>query len=115
MPVSISIALDKAAVAAKVAADKKRALILVTNEFVKDANYYCKEQTGELERSALRASNYEKGEAVWNTPYAKRQYYTGQPSHDKNPNAEILWAHKAHAEHNAKYQGMIQDVVDGKV
>lgn len=107
--------IDKAAIRAKVEADKKKALPIITNEFIKDANYYCKEDTGELERSAIRASKPEEGEAVWDTPYAKRQYYTGQPSTDKNPNASTLWAHKADAENRKKYQQMYQDIVNGKV
>lgn len=114
MAFSIFVKTDIAAIKAKVEADKKKALPIITNEFIKDANFYCKEDSGELQRSAIKASRPEKGEAIWQTPYAKRQYYTGIPSTDRNPNASTLWAHKADAEHRAKYQKMLQKIIEGK-
>ena len=40
------------------------------------------------------ASRPQDGLAIWDTPYAKRRYYTGTPSKDKNQNASLQWVKK---------------------
>lgn len=111
----VRVTLNKAAVRARVHTASEKATFAITNEFVKDANFYCKEDTGELERSAIRASEPEKGLAVWDTPYAKRQFYTGKASHDKNPNATTLWAERAKKKNLAKYGRMAQKIINQEV
>jgi hypothetical protein len=112
---SVRVELNKAAVMARIKNAAADATPVITNEFIKDANYYCREDTGELERSAIRASRPEDGLAVWDTPYAKRMYYTGRPSLDRNKNASLMWAHKAARKFKAKYQTMAQKILDRRV
>lgn len=107
----VKVTLNKTAAAARVHAATEKATYVIANEFIKDANFFCKEDTGELERSAIRASEPEKGLAVWDTPYAKHQYYTGQPSYDKNPNASKMWGHKAKRKNKDKYNRMAQKII----
>ncbi len=106
---------NSAGVKARAEAAAREATPIITNELIKDGNYYCKEDTGELERSAIRASIPEQGLAIWDTPYAKKQYYTGRPSLDRNPNAATMWAHKAIRTFKAKYQRIAQAIADRRV
>jgi len=108
---SVRVTFNKTAVRARVHAASEKALPIMTNEFLKDANYYCREETGELIRSSLRASEPEKGIAIWDTDYARKVYYTGRPSIDTNPNASLMWAHKAHTLHKDKYRRIYDKVV----
>lgn len=109
---SVKVTLNKAAVAARVQTASAKGTTIIANELLKDANYYCREDTGELERSAIRSSQPEKGLLIWNTPYAKKMYYIGSPSKDRNPNASLQWADRAAKENKDKYNRMLQKLVD---
>ena len=135
----VRVEFDKAGVKARIQAATAEATPIITNEFIKDANYYCKEDTGVLISSAIRGSTLpapslnnpsledlailasaegshpEDGFAVWDTPYAKRMYYTGSASHDRNPNASTLWGEKAKRANTKKYQRMAQAIADRRV
>lgn len=60
-----------------------------------DANVFVRYYSGELMRSSLIHSETSKGRLVWQTPYAVEVYYTGKPRVAVNPNASLMWAHKA--------------------
>lgn len=105
---SVKVIFNKAAAAARIQAASKVATAIIANEFLKDANYYARMDTGELVRSSQRASSPEEGELVWDTPYAKKMYYTGTPSLRPNPNASKMWAHKAHRKFKDKYNRLAQ-------
>ena len=70
-------------------ADKAR--YLLSSQILADSNRYARMDTGELIFSSQRASDLPKGQLVWDTPYARRVYFTGTPSHDRNPYAELMW------------------------
>jgi hypothetical protein len=67
---------------------------MVDAQILKDSNYFCKEDTGDLIRSGkvMRA-----GVLVWDERYAHEQYYLPKASKDKNPNAVYKWFEKAKA------------------
>lgn len=90
----------------------KKAVRIITSEFVKDANFYCRQDTGELKRSAILSSDYENGDAVWNTDYARKVYYTGTPSMDNNPNARLEWARVAAEANQDKYLEIAKKIID---
>lgn len=69
----------------------EKARYLLSSQILADANRHARMDTGELIRSSQRASNLTKGELVWDTDYAKKVYYTGKPSHDANPDAQLMW------------------------
>lgn len=73
----------------------ERARYLLSSQIRDDSNKHAREDTGILKLSAYKASNLPKGEIVWDTPYAKRVYFTGTPSTDKNPDAELMWVQVA--------------------
>lgn len=73
----------------------KKARFVLSSQILADANRHARMDTGMLIMSSQRASNLQKGELVWDTPYAKRVYYTGTPSTDVNPDAQLMWLHFA--------------------
>lgn len=74
---------------------KAKARFLLSSQILADANKHARMDTGEMILSSQRASDYTKGLLVWDTVYAKRVYYTGTPSTDRNPDAELMWVHVA--------------------
>ena len=111
----VDVQFNKSALKAKIDVASEKGIAAVCNEALKDANFYARKDTGELIRSSINASSPEKGELVWNTPYAKRMYYTGHPSRDSNPNASLLWAHKGYAENKDKYLRILETVAKGEL
>ena len=68
-----------------------------------DANEYVPVDQGTLRNSSYYSSRLDKGLIIWNTPYAKRRYYTGHPRKIINPNASILWCEKAKKLHRKQW------------
>ena len=63
-----------------------------------DSNYFCPLKTGKLQQSAIINSRIGSGELVWETPYARRQYYDyHKPPYQPNPNACGKWFEAAKA------------------
>lgn len=88
---------------------KRLSRIALTEQVVKDSNYYIPKDIGNLEGSSLANSDYEAGEAVWATPYARRLYYNPQFnfSTDVNPNAGGLWFERAKAERTREWERIV--------
>lgn len=105
---TVELQFDKAKLLRKFESGSEKGLSVVGNEALKDANYHCREDTGELIRSGIRASKPDEGELIWETPYAKSMYYVGTPSKDVNPNATTMWAHKGYTENKDKYLEMME-------
>lgn len=85
----------------------------LVQQVIKDSNYYCRKDQGGLISSSLTASQPENGLAIWDTPYAKKVYYTGRPSRDKNPNASLMWFEKAKAAHKKDWEKIIDKSMKG--
>ena len=111
----VTVTTDKAKIAARVKGASKKAQTVITNEFIKDANFYCREDTSMLIKSSIEHSRPAEGEAIWETPYAREVYYTGFPSTDTNPNASLMWAEKAAKQHKKKYGLMGQKIAKGMI
>jgi hypothetical protein len=130
---TVTITINKLAVMAKIEAASKKGVAAVSNELLKDANELCPSQDGELARSSIRESDPDNGELVWDTPYARYQYYgmvmagkrpkkvtktplvykkDGNPSH---PKATSLWAEKAVKQNRDKYRQIYQQTIDKEV
>lgn len=90
----IKIKRNAAAIQAKIAAGKKKMIPAVTEAVIQYGNIFVREDQGALKNSALISSRPQEGKAVWDTPYAKKAYYTGTPSTDVNPDASLMWAEK---------------------
>ena len=73
MPVRINISSQE--VEAKVMTAWKKGLYDLSNEILADCNEYCKEDQHTLINSSLTHSRPEEGKLIWQTPYARRQYW----------------------------------------
>lgn len=104
----VTVTHDRAAISRKLETAAGKAVAVLAEQALKDSNYYCRQDQGTLISSSQTASNPEKGVIAWDTPYAKRVYYTGTPSKDKNKNAELMWVEKARAAHKADWQAIAQ-------
>ena len=96
MAAKVTVTIDRSRVEARIKAGKMAMVSAVAEQALADCNYFAKRDQGTLIESSQTASDIESGLLVWNTPYARRQYYTGAPSLEQNPNASILWCEEAH-------------------
>lgn len=106
---------DKNRVAASIQANCDKGIAIISSMALDDANHYAREDSGELIRSSLRASQPENGRLVWDTPYAKRMYYVGHPVKDVNPNASLMWAHKGASANKDKYLRMLKKLREERI
>lgn len=83
--------------------------IAVTEAVIQYGNDYVKVDQGTLRDSALEASIPKKGLAIWDTPYAKKQYYTGKPSKKPNSLASLMWADKGVKTHKKDLDKIAQN------
>lgn len=114
MSAGVKVNIPVAAIAAKKRKQfdqvAKPALV---HQVVKDSNYYCRRDQGTLISSSLTASQPENGLAIWDTPYAKKVYYTGTPCRDVNPNASLMWFERAKAVHKKDWEEIIDKSMKG--
>lgn len=111
MPVKIDI--SKHAVEAKVMNAWKNSLPLLSEEILNDCNQYCKEDTGMLIASSLTHSRPQDGTLIWQTPYARVQYWRIRTAYtDVNPNATWKWCAVAKNHHLSKWERQAQRLVE---
>lgn len=91
---SVKIKRNMPAVQLKITAGKEMMIPAVTEAVIKYGNIFVRKDQGTLEASSLIKSRPQEGLAIWDTPYAKKVYYTGKPSKDVNSNASLMWAEK---------------------
>lgn len=105
---AVKVTTDRARVAARIKAGTAAMIRTVSEQALSDCNYFAKRDQGTLIESSQTASDVENGLLVWDTPYARRQYYTGTPSLMENPNASILWCEEAHDHFGQEWQQIAQ-------
>ena len=91
----VKITRNDTRISARVTGGKKKMIYAVAEQALKDCNVFCRQDQGVLISSSYSASVPQEGKLIWNTPYAKRVYYTGRPSHDVNPHASLMWCEVA--------------------
>lgn len=99
-------------VRARIEKASKKATFIGSTQALKDSNLFIKKDAGILEASSIKASELDKGLLVWDTPYAKLQYYTGDPSKEVNPKASKMWAHKAASQYGREWKDLMQKMID---
>ena len=105
---AVKISIDRSRVAARIKAGSAAMVRAVSEQALSDCNYFAKRDQGTLIESSQTASDLDTGTLVWDTPYAKKQYYTGAPSLEQNPNASILWCEEAHDHFGQDWQKIAQ-------
>lgn len=111
MPVKISINVPN--VEAKVKGAWDEALPMLSEEILADCNTYCKEDSRTLVESSLEHSIPKEGKLVWQTPYARRQYWEIEKAvKDDKETASWKWCHVAKANHLKKWIEKAQQKFD---
>ena len=109
----MKITISKAEVKAKVDNAWKNGLPILSEEILNDCNQYVKVRHHQLEQSAITHSELDKGLLIWETPYAKRQYWEIQTAYtDVNPNASWKWCEVAKAKHKRKWAEQAQRLME---
>jgi hypothetical protein len=87
------------------------AMYATRQEVLEDCRFFCRRDTGRLiESGNAEMAGDNKAEIVitFNTPYAARVYFTGVPSHDKNPHASLKWCQQAEMNYGDKWKRHIE-------
>ncbi len=109
--IKITVTSDMGKLIGDLPARKKRAKYALTEQVVKDSNFFIPKDTGNLEGSSLALSDYDAGKAIWGTPYAKRLYHNPQYnfSRDVNPNAQGLWFEAAKGKFGNDWERIVKE------
>ena len=105
---SVTIKTDRARISARIKSGIASAIPAVSEQALADCNEYCRLDQGQLRESSETASDVKSGTLVWDTPYARRVYYTGTPSKDQNSNASLMWCEVAHDAHGKEWNKIAQ-------
>lgn len=108
---SVRVEINATKIAGRVRQKWKANLPAITSVIRADTNEYVRFDQGQLKQSSYSASQLSQGRIIWNTPYARRVYYTGKPRRVMNPNAAILWCEEAKHRHLKAWR----DFAAGKV
>lgn len=107
------VVVPKTQIKAKVQGAFKKGLGILTKEIMNDCNQYCKVRDGALEASALTHSIPKEGKIIWQTPYAKRQYWAIRTAiTDINPLATWKWCEVAKMNHLDKWEKQAQRLME---
>ena len=94
MPVKITF--NKSTTTFKITNTFNSNLGMLASEVLNDCNQYCKEDTGMLIASSFIHSKLDEGKLIWQTPYARRQYWEIRTAYRTvNPNATWRWCEYA--------------------
>jgi hypothetical protein len=99
-----TISFNAAAVTARLATSATRAQRYLDNEVLKDCTPYVPRITGALEQSGIDGTVIGSGLIVYNSPYARSQYY-GEFTHSTQSHSQASreWFEVAKAAHGAAW------------
>ena len=112
MPVRIQI--SSAQVQTKVDTAWKKGLYALSSEILADCNEYCKEDQHTLIDSSILHSRPQDGKLIWQTPYAKRQYWEIKTAitDNGNPQASWKWCEVAKRKHLHQWERQAQMLME---
>ncbi len=111
MPIRIQI--DQNKVGAKVMGAWKESLLPLSAQIMQDCNQYVKVDSHAMELSSGTASDLHNGKIIWDTPYAKRQYWAIQTS--LTPGRTWKWCETAKRKHKADWQKLAERLLRSKL
>lgn len=111
---TITVRIDTARIGPNLHNATRRAKHIVTQQVLKDSNLYIPADTWNLRDSSLTHSDFENGQVIWSTPYAKKVYkgVHFNFSQDKNPRAQAFWYEKAKSVHSREWEQVAQRAVE---
>lgn len=104
MPVQINI--DQNQCAAKVSGAWDKALYALSVQILNDCNQYVKVDQHTLESSSYVHSLLSNGKLIWQTPYARRQYWAIETS--LTPGRTWKWCETAKRKYLSDWQKMAE-------
>ena len=106
---AVKIEMDKQKIVKKLLTGADASKFAVAMALMDYGNNFVRVDQGQLRDSVYTSSEPEKGKVIWDTPYAKKVYYTGAPSTDVNPQASLMWADKAKKVYKKELQQIAQN------
>ena len=111
MPVKITF--DKSRCVTRITNTFNSNLGLLASEVLNDCNQYCKEDTGMLIASSYVHSKLDEGKLIWQTPYARRQYWAIRTAFKTvNPGATWRWCEYAKQRHLQQWNRQAQRLME---
>lgn len=107
MPIKIQI--DSHKVGMKVQGAWDKSLLPLSAQILGDCNQYVKVDQHTLESSSYAASQLNKGKLVWDTPYAKRQYWAIKTS--LTPGRTWKWCETAKRKFKSDWQKLAEKLL----
>lgn len=105
----MKVNINRHAVEAKVEGAFQKSLPILSEIILQDCNEFCKWREGALVASSLIHSKPKDGLLIWQTPYARRQYWEIQTAYtDANPNASWKWCEVAKSRYFDRWQRQAQ-------
>jgi hypothetical protein len=98
---SVKVTFEKLKTKNRIQKAVKEAQLELSKVALKDCLKYTKEDTGDLIESGEKESNLKKGLLIWDTVYARKQYYLQSTKTVINPHAHFMWAHHAASQHGS--------------
>lgn len=111
MASSVRLEINAAKILGRVKRKWMENLPAITTVIRADTNEYVKFDQGQLKQSSYTASQPSRGLIIWNTPYARKQYYEGRPRKVRNPKATILWCEEAKRRHLKEWRNYVAERV----
>ena len=112
---SVRVEVNGNAIQAKLDNSWHNGLEQLSTQILRDCNEFCKMDTGALIMSSYIHSRLAEGILIWQTPYARRQYYGIQTAYtDQNPQAQWRWCEAAKQQFGADWARQAQQYVTGK-
>lgn len=102
----MKMTINRAQVKAKIDGAWNKGLFALSSEILADCNEYVKRDQNTLRDSSLAASRLGKGILVWDTPYAKRQYWEIKTA--LTPGTTWKWCETAKRKHKDQWQKKAQ-------
>ena len=114
MPVKITF--DKSKCVTRITNTFNSNIGLLASEVLNDCNQYCKEDTGMLIASSYVHSKLDDGKLIWQTPYARRQYWEIRTAYKSvNPGATWRWCEEAKRKHLVRWNRQAQRLMEGNL
>ena len=107
MPIRIQIDPNK--VGLKVQGAWKESLLPLSAQILQDCNQYVKVDQHTMESSSYAASDLHNGKLVWDTKYAKRQYWEIRTS--LTPGRTWKWCETAKKKHHGNWQKLAEKLL----
>ena len=101
-------------VGAEITAAMKTSRSKLMQRILKDTDPLVPFDTGMLKNSPQIATDYETGEIIWSTPYARRQYYLhgkGEGLHGDNGQRGSYWAERSKAANKISWEDFYRKAV----